>query len=233
MPSLPSMPSPTKSSKQIDDEYVATQQTAMQHMQRTKSRVYVKKAMISPGASSPPVDDFILFPDEVADKRYASQRDDQCRRMTREAMRNISLPKPAVADGRLNQLDLPQRKRAPRHGGFKIVPLLDDEDQKDEEIRRPTSKRPPPAPSPQLLATPDLSDVEEDVFCSCFRNTGEYLDFESEFAEQTEQAQMRRRTCDLFYFAEHYGGDAGMRRYEAPSLGAHAVASSIFRVGRS
>ena len=165
------MSSPTHLSTNIDHKYASMHKNAMQHIQKSKSRNHAKESLVSDRTMSSPLDDFILFPDDMTKRNTASCRGAQRRNMAEEAMRNPFSPKSTVADAKLTEQDPSRRKRPLRHGGFRIVPLVDDDRDKCEECTRPASKRPPPAPSPPRLETPELSDVDEDDFWSSGRRT--------------------------------------------------------------
>ena len=163
MPLLPTMSSLKQSSTHIDQKYAAMEQAAMQHMQNTISTNDVKKSLVSYRTVSPAFDDFDLFSDTEKTKKHASSESPRCHKSTQKTMRNQFSPNPPVADTRKNYQGLPRRKRTPRHGGFKLVPMIDDDEKRDAKPRRWPMNKPPPAPLPPRLDSPDLSEIEENT----------------------------------------------------------------------
>ena len=112
--------------------------------------------------------DFILFPDNAADKSRVSSNDARgC-----DGMR--TMPSPGNANVAATAPEFPRRRRVQRHGGFRIVAMNDDFDDKKGEVERETreKKTPPSAPSPPALDSPCLSDVDDDDFWGCWRREG-------------------------------------------------------------
>ena len=165
----------TKQMMKIDEKYDAMQDTALRHIQNTKMRRHSKKLTSSyKTTSSPPIDDFVLFPSDTADEKHSIRRRHTHRK---PATREKTLEKDVVAaaDDRQektkSELPKPVRTRVPRHGGFRIMPMVDSDDEdsnsnidRKQSDAKLTMNKPPPAPSPPKLDSPELSEVDEDDF---------------------------------------------------------------------
>lgn len=154
--------------KQDDNKYKSMQEAAIAQITHWRKPKSSKKASVirKPTLSSPN-DDFILFPNDVTTEDSSIKQRARHREMAEKPMRHALNNKDAVAN---NEKDLPTRKRAPRHGGFRIVPLAEEHDDSDDISdgrRLQVSRTPPPAPSPPDLSSPDLSEVDDEDFWPC------------------------------------------------------------------
>ena len=169
-----------KSTTKIDEKYNAMQDAALRYIQDSKMR----KNFTTPckTTSPPPIDDFVLFPDDTTTERHPRRRR-KTHHKTATCVTQYSKHDHAVAKRFQQEAKTdsprPARHRVARHGGFRIEPLLDNDDENDkshEEMKQNDVKarmnKPPPAPSPPKLDSPDLSEVDEDEFWPCQKAHG-------------------------------------------------------------
>ena len=176
---MPSLPPPSMStSTLIDDKYAMQQEAALAHIKqsqssaslprkKSKSKPSRRKAVTTIGfpTTLPSIEDFILFPDNAVIKPRVSSKD---------ARRNEDMTAtPTKSDVAVAaNSEPPRRKRVPRHGGFRIVSMADADSTGEEERKKTEKDVPPPAPSPPILDSPCLSDVDDDEFWGHWRREG-------------------------------------------------------------
>ncbi|KAG8533561.1 uncharacterized protein KY384_001301 [Bacidia gigantensis] len=168
MSSLPPSKSCTARDKQPDEKFEALRKAALKHIADAKAKSR-KKAAAAATTTPAPIADFVLFPENAATKRQRSNSSKLSAGSSADAERREERQqKPADACLPQTPPDSPRRRqRVPRHGGFRIVPLVDDDTDKVDAIERRWAERPPPAPAPPRLDSPDVSDADEDVFWHC------------------------------------------------------------------
>ena len=177
------MSSHTSFTKQItrtDEKYNAMQDAALRHMQDSKMRKNF--TTLCKTTSPPPIDDFVLFPDDATIERHprrhrrSHQKTATC--ATRYSKHDLAVAKHLSQEAKSDS-PKPARQRVARHGGFLIEPLTDSDNEinkRDDAMKQNDVKarmnKPPPAPSPPKLDSPDLSEVDEDDFWPCQKAHG-------------------------------------------------------------
>lgn len=122
-----------------------------------------KKAIITRTESLAPSKDFVLFPDNALVEKHASTRFQRSQRVRKELIADGLLPS-ANNDhhGTEDEKLTPLRRAAKRHSMLQY----DRVTYYSEELQWKEIKL-PPAPSPPRLGTPDLDDIDEDLWTSC------------------------------------------------------------------
>ena len=165
------MPSHAQSSTTLDEKYAAAHLAALNHIKSSRSRKSSKKHSHDqkPTTSSPQYDDFVLFPNsdanasETTRQQQSPNKDRQ--RTDRKGTPSATHLAATTRDPSPPKIDSSRRNRTPRHGGFKIVNLLEESEGNGAPGRRGEGKTiPPPAPEPPTLDSPDISDVDDEVF---------------------------------------------------------------------
>lgn len=138
---------------------------------KAKSSKHSKKVMIHQSGPPLPPDDFVLFPQDIVKEKHSSIKDARSRRPTppKSAKRTLSpMPRHHVIEPKAASASREEARRPSRR------PVCFDHMSTvnctvDCANGKPPAhlKVPPKAPSLQRLATPDLSEVEEDDFWSC------------------------------------------------------------------
>ena len=122
----------------------------------------IKKVTISYSPSPPPRDDFILFPTPEVIEQHPSDRRARARRVREELISDGLLPSPREDDNASGEKLTPLQRAAKRRNKVEHLPIVH---QSDKRSQRGDMKL-PPAPSPPRLGTPDLDDIDEDLW-SC------------------------------------------------------------------
>lgn len=173
----------TKRTMRIDEKCDSTQDAALRHIQDSKMRNHTKTYTTPCKATSPPsIDDFVLFPDGATTERHPRRRRRTHHRTatceTRYSKHDLAVAKDFRHEAKSDS-PKPARPRVARHGGFRIEPLIDSDDEDDKtnnEFKqndvKGRMKKLPPAPSPPKLDSPDLSEVDEDSFWPCHKAHG-------------------------------------------------------------
>ena len=128
-----------------------------------KTRKNTKKATISYSPPPPPRDDFILFPDTRIIENHALDRRARARRVREDLVSDGLLPL-TREDRNADQEKLtPLQRAAKRRNRVEHLPVI----HQSEKMPQLSNTQLPPAPSPPRLGTPDLDDVDEDLWSCC------------------------------------------------------------------
>lgn len=138
---------------------------------KAKKSKHLKKVMIHQSGSPLAPDDFVLFPQDVVKEKHSNIKDAKSRRPTtpKSAKRTSSpMPRHHVIEPRAASASR-QEARRPSRRPLCLEHMSTANCTVDCANANPLAqlKVPPKAPSSQGLATPDLSDLEEDDFWSC------------------------------------------------------------------
>lgn len=137
----------------------------------------LKKPVLHHPLTSPPLEDWVLFPDQVIHTKHSTVRDSRVRQV-KERLQPAELSRPSLVGTTETSRATSTSSRITSVFSFK------EEQRHQSNLSRPLDRpgnigksassvaeeslrNPPRVKVPQRLPTPDLSDVEEDGFWSC------------------------------------------------------------------
>ena len=155
-------PSPTNTvqTSQKDDTSLSIAKTI------SKSKRVAKKTTISYSPSlSPlsPLGDFTLYSDEPLVEKHSSDRRARARRARQELISDGLLPSAKENDEVSNEKLTPLQRAARRRMKAENLPVI----HQGEGDQQQSNTKLPPAPSPPRLGTPDLDEIDEDLWSCC------------------------------------------------------------------
>lgn len=148
------------------------QQSSNLTRRQTKIRYSIKEVVIQYPLMSPALEDWILFPNEVVRSKNSSVRNPQ--NHPKSSLRpDKGLECPSLSAQTASTTKKKSSSQCLAHESQDRSRSLRTSDQLGS-IKRPldtatndVGRNPPKMKAPRRLPTPDLSDVEEDVFWSC------------------------------------------------------------------
>ena len=128
-----------------------------------KTKKIFKKATISYSPSSSSSSDFILYPDDPVVEKNSPDRRARAQRVRAELVSDGLLPSAKKDDETSSEGLTPLQRATRRRSKAEHLPVIH---QSKEDSQR-SNMNMPPAPSPPRLGTPDLDEIDEDLWSCC------------------------------------------------------------------
>ena len=128
-----------------------------------KKRKPVKKATISYSPSPSPLSNFTLYPNDAVVEKNSSERRARARRAREELISDGLLPSAKEDDEVPHERPTLLQRATKRRNKAEHQPII----HQSREASQWRDMRPPPAPSPPRLGTPDLDEIDEDLWSCC------------------------------------------------------------------
>lgn len=167
-----------------------------------KCRANLKKPVLLYPAMTPPSNDFILFPDTVIVEKHSSTKTARARDAARSSSTSTSMSLSSSSlSATPNIYRTMSKDVSPSNANTSIKRSKKTKNLIDQKVVADQRRNdvPPPAPTPPRLATPDVTDVDEDELWSCCRSS-ESDDLDSILA-RAEKYQAKARGTKLVRWA--------------------------------
>lgn len=164
------MPSSTTSASMPASSSVHKHQTAPKQIDKSRKCKQAKDVVIHQPAPSPPMEDWVLFPEDVVIDKHSSLRKNRslsARRNTetKGLSKPLSAPDDKMTKTIVNAQEYIKSRNQNRdvNNSCSHWPI----EASSNTARQKIIYKPLRVDSPKRLLTPDLSDIEEDDFWSC------------------------------------------------------------------
>ena len=137
----------------------------------------LKKAVLHHPLTSPPLEDWVLFPDQVIHTKHSTVRDSRMRQAKEHLqpaelsrLSLVSTTETSCATSTSSRIiSISSFKEEQRHqsNSSSTLDRPSNIGKSTSNVAEESRRNPPRVKVPQRLPTPDLSDVEEDGFWSC------------------------------------------------------------------
>ncbi|MCJ1425598.1 hypothetical protein MMC29_003498, partial [Sticta canariensis] len=136
-----------------------------------------KKAVLHHPLTSPPLEDWVLFPDQVIHTKHSTVRDSRMRQ-AKERLHPAELSRlPLVSttetsratstSSRITSVSSFKEEQQHQSNSSSTLDRPSNIGKSTSNVAEESRRNPPRVKIPQRLPTPDLSDVDEDGFWSC------------------------------------------------------------------
>lgn len=137
----------------------------------------LKKAVLHHPLTSPPLEDWVLFPDQVIHTKHSTVRDSRARQ-AKERLQPAELSRPSSVSttetnratstsSRITSVSSFKEEKRHQSSSSSTLDRPGNIGKSASNVAKEILRNPPRVKVPQRLPTPDLSDVEEDDFWSC------------------------------------------------------------------
>lgn len=137
----------------------------------------LKEVVLHHPSMSPPLEDWVLFPDQVIHTKHSTVRESRARQAKKRmqpaepsrssSAHNTAMSRTAPASSRNTSMSSLSEEPRVRNVSFSALDRPNNINRSTSNVAEESPRSPPRAKAPQRLPTPDLSDVEEDSFWSC------------------------------------------------------------------
>ena len=135
--------------------------------QKSSNRKPLKEVVLHHPLMPTPLEDWILFPDQLIHTKHSIVRDSRARQAKKRLQpEEPSRPSSAYTTATSRATSTSSRNTSDRPG---------DVAKSTSNVAEESPRNPPRMKTPQRLPTPDLSDVEQDSFWSCCGSSKESL----------------------------------------------------------